>query len=406
MRYGNAIQMANCFWVKIKRFTVPCIVSYAYVRSGGDMSKLLVESKPVGTNYPNTPYNVLDLFCGAGGLSEGFRQAGYNVVAGIDNDKEALITFSNNHPESEAVLADLGGEIDFEKEPFKKLANKKIDVIIGGPPCQGFSVAGNRIADDPRNILYKSYLKMIKHFRPKVIVLENVPTIMSLYGGKIGNAIISDFKELGYNTEIKLLVASDYGIPQKRRRVFFIAFYGQKLNLFINKTKTKVTTAEAISDLPLLEVEEGAEESEYTKAPETTYQREMRKDSKMLYNHWAVKHKPETKRIISLVPDGGNYKNLPKNLQNTRKVHIAWTRMNSKAPCFTIDAGHNHHFHYKANRVPTVRECARIQSFPDKFRFYGKKTSQFRQVGNAVPPMLSKIIAVQIKIGLNGLQSG
>lgn len=380
------------------------MLALAIAQIGGKMVNSLIEEPSKTVEIRKTEINVLDLFCGAGGLSEGFRQAGYNIIAGIDNDQEALVTFSRNHPESKAIFADLGGEIDFAKEPFRSLANKKIDVIIGGPPCQGFSVAGNRIADDPRNILYKSYIKMIEHFKPKAIVLENVPTIMSLYGGKIGNAIIADFKELGYSTTIKLLVASDYGVPQKRRRVFFIAFTGQNPPAInIAKTRLNVTTFDAISDLPLLEGEDGAEESEYKNVPTTNYQKEMRKNSKILYNHWAVKHKSETKRIISLVPDGGNYKNLPVNLQNTRKVHIAWTRMNSKAPCFTIDAGHNHHFHYKANRVPTVRECARIQSFPDTFRFYGKKSSQFRQVGNAVPPILSKIIAIQIKASLYGL---
>ena len=129
---------------------------------------------------------------------------------------------------------------------------------------------------------------------------------------------------------------------------------------------------------------------------ETDYQKAMRNGSVKLFNHWKVEHKQKTIDIIKLVPDGGNYKNLPVELQQTRKVNIAWTRMNSKKPCFTIDAGHNHHFHYKANRVPTVRECARIQSFPDTFRFFGKKTSQYRQVGNAVPPILAGKIARSI----------
>ena len=123
----------------------------------------------------------------------------------------------------------------------------------------------------------------------------------------------------------------------------------------------------------------------------------MRENAKILTNHTAVNHTEKTKEIISLVPDGGNYKDLPNELKQTRKVNIAWTRMNSQKPCFTIDAGHNHHFHYKANRVPTVRECARIQSFPDTFKFLGTRTSQYRQVGNAVPPLLGYQLGMQLK---------
>ena len=122
----------------------------------------------------------------------------------------------------------------------------------------------------------------------------------------------------------------------------------------------------------------------------------MRRDSTSINNHSITIHKEQTKKIIAMVPDGGNYKDLPVELQNTRKVHIAWTRMDSKKPCFTIDTGHNHHFHYKENRVPTVRESAGIQSFPDKFKFIGIKTSQLKQVGNAVPPLMAKAIAEEV----------
>ena len=139
----------------------------------------------------------------------------------------------------------------------------------------------------------------------------------------------------------------------------------------------------------------------YSSKAKNDYQVRMRKGSKQLFNHWSVAHTEQTKSIIALVPDGGNYKDLPKRLQNTRRVNIAWTRMASYLPSFTIDAGHNHHFHYKANRVPTVRECARIQSFPDTFVFLGNKTSQYRQVGNAVPPLLAEVLAKRILKDLN-----
>ena len=145
----------------------------------------------------------------------------------------------------------------------------------------------------------------------------------------------------------------------------------------------------AIGDLPSLDNSEAGEETTYRTKAANSYQKWSRAGVRKLSNHQLVRHTEQTKNIISMVPDGGNYKDLPDHLQKTRNVNIAWTRMDSAKPCFTIDAGHNHHFHYKENRVPSVRECARIQSFPDYFEFLGTRTSQYRQVGNAVPPLLA-----------------
>lgn len=346
-------------------------------------------------------YRVLDLFCGAGGFSEGFRQAGYKIAAGVDNDVTALNTYSRNFPEALAIEKDLSVDIN-NRDFMKELSNNKIDVIIGGPPCQGFSLAGKRLKDDPRNRLYIAYISLIKLIRPKAVLLENVPSILGLYNGEIAKQIIEDFTDLGYNTQVFKLLASNFYIPQNRKRALFVGLRGKSKFKIPPQTSSEspVTSSMAISDLPLLNKTFGGEILKYTKQPMNDYQREMRRSSKYIYNHWSVIHNKSTIDIIKLVPDGGNYKDLPRKLQGTRKVNIAWTRMNSKKPCFTIDAGHNHHFHYKANRVPTVRECARIQSFPDRFRFYGLKSSQFRQVGNAVPPLLAKTLAVSLKEAL------
>ena len=342
--------------------------------------------------------NCLDLFCGAGGMSVGFELAGFNIVAGIDNNEEALYTFSQNHKKSIALNIDLSLPIDFSDDVWTDIAKVGIDVIVGGPPCQGFSVAGKRDAKDPRNKLYKAYLNMIDYFSPTAVVLENVPTILSLYGGNTAASIMQDFESKGYKCIHFILKASDYGVPQIRRRAFFVGLKNGYVFQKPNETtlKNPISTEDALSDLPILDVDLGGDEMNYASLPLTPYQTFMRKGSMRLFNHWAVAHTEKTKSIIHLVPDGGNYKNLPKKFQSTRRVNIAWTRMNSKKPCFTIDAGHNHHFHYKANRVPTVRECARIQSFPDFYRFYGKKVSQFRQVGNAVPPLLAMAVAKEL----------
>lgn len=337
-------------------------------------------------------YNVLDLFCGCGGLSLGFEEAGYNVLLGIDKWEDALVTYRRNHKSSKAMCADLSTLDPHTVE--KELDNKKIDVIIGGPPCQGFSIAGKRIVDDERNKLYKSFVRMVEYFKPRAFVLENVPNILSIGGGAIKDSIIKDFTRLGYSVETKVLKASDYGVPQNRRRAIFVGMLDNVFDFNIPVVSHVVTSSEALSDLPEKSIDDGGI---YTIEPLNDYQRLMRENTTKVYNHEITIHNQQTINIISMVPDGGNYKDLPINYQNTRKVHIAWTRLNSQKPSITIDTGHRHHFHYKWNRVPTVRESARIQSFPDGFIFMCSKTSQYKQVGNAVPPLMAKAIAKQLK---------
>lgn len=332
---------------------------------------------------------VLDLFSGCGGMSLGFEQAGFEIKLGIDNWSDALLTFKNNHKNSNILENDLSlldpSEIDIDS----------IDVIIGGPPCQGFSIAGKRIIEDQRNDLYKSFVRFVEFFKPKAFVMENVPNILSMGGGVIKNKIIDDFSSLGYTVVCKVLMSSDFGVPQNRKRAFFVGMangdsfeFPKKLNM------SKITSQDAISDLPDSSI---IDNSKYPFPEASDYQKKMRNNSTKLFNHQLTEHKEKTIKIISLVPDGGNYKDLPEHLKGTRKVNIAWTRLNSQKPSFTIDTGHRHHFHYKYNRVPTVRESARIQSFPDDFIFLGNKTSQYKQVGNAVPPILAKCLGNKIK---------
>lgn len=334
---------------------------------------------------------TLDLFCGAGGLSLGFHKAGFHAVAAIDNNGPALETFAKNFIGSQTYNIDLS---DINNSAFSEI--KEIDVMLGGPPCQGFSIAGKRDVNDPRNSLFISYLKLVEKYSPKAVVIENVPNILSMNKGEFAKQIVSGLNNLGYDVCVLKLNAAEFGVPQSRKRAFFI---GLKNGMFpiheleALKVANPVTTGDALCDLPLLEETLGQEIESYICEPLNPYQELMRSNSNQLLNHQAVDHKEQTKNIIAMVPDGGNYKNLPEEFRLTRKVNIAWTRMNSKKPCFTIDAGHNHHFHYQANRVPTVRECARIQSFPDDFIFVGNRTSQYRQVGNAVPPLLAQKIA-------------
>lgn len=339
--------------------------------------------------------NVIDLFSGAGGLSYGFESAGFNILLGIDNDAKALETFELNHNGAKAICGDIT-QISYEKDIKPLIGDKKIDVIIGGPPCQGMSLSGPRKFEDPRNKLYLSYIRLVEEIRPKAFVIENVPGLVGLFGGQIKDNIIEKFTDMGYDIQYKILCAADYGVPQNRKRVVFV---GMKKGGFSypNPLEYKVTCSMALSDLPPLEDGIGEEYAKYETEPQNAYQKLMRKHSEQVRNHIAAVHSEKVQKIISLVPDGGNYKDLPEEYINSRNFHVAWTRFASDKPAPTIDTGHRHHFHYKYNRVPTVRECARLQSFPDDFIFLGNKTQQFRQVGNAVPPLLAEAIAKSLK---------
>jgi len=358
-------------------------------------------------------YNLVDLFCGCGGFSLGFLQAGFNVRLGLDLWGDATTTFKHNIPDSVILNEDITNVTGDEIAKLIDIKKEDIDVIIGGPPCQGFSVSGKRNEKDPRNELYKSFVQIVEDIKPKVFVLENVPGLVRLFKGKAIKNVIADFSALGYSVTYEILSSDNYGVPQQRRRVFLVGINTKK----INKTKEFVfpakqngggtdkpllTSKDAISDLDFVpdDVVLG-EDIEYQLPAANDYQRKMRESSTSIRNHSITLHKERTKEIIAMVPDGKNYKSLPEELWSTRKVNIAWTRMDSTRPCFTIDTGHNHHFHYTANRVPTARESARIQSFPDKFEFIGIKTSQLKQVGNAVPPLLAEAIAKDIKILLD-----
>lgn len=346
-------------------------------------------------------YTAIDLFCGAGGLSYGFKQAGFDVLAGIDANEPALKTYEHNMGGAIALNEDLYKIDESLDDIATKIGTKDIDVIIAGPPCQGFSLTGSRDLNDTRNKLYLAVVKAVKYFQPKAFLIENVPGMATLYKGVVKQQIINTFEDMGYAVSVtpKPLMAADYGVPQIRKRMFFVGYkkdLGYNYFDFPKPLLDKdhyVTTGEAISDLPSLENDLGVEETEYTSKPKSEYQKMMRKNSTKLFNHVGTRHTDEVKWVISQVPEGGNHKDLPKGVGESRKFNEAWTRYDSKKPSKTIDTGHRNHFHYKWNRVPTVRENARLQSFPDTYQFLGPKTQQNRQVGNAVPPILAQVIA-------------
>ena len=343
--------------------------------------------------------NVIDLFSGCGGLSLGFQEAGFHVMLGVDNDKAALTTFARNHTDSVAENIDLASSSAMER--IAEIAgDRSVDVIVAGPPCQGFSLTGPRNFDDPRNKLYLSVIAAVRRFKPKAFVIENVPGMASLYGGEVKDEIIRRFQSMGYNVNWKILLAADYGVPQLRRRLVFVGVQ-KKFGQFafpapIRTPDNYVTCEQAIGDLPSRQDELGSETDSYLSAPLSDYAKMMRGTQNVLHNHVATNHTDHVKSVIALVPPGGNYKDLPPGVGDSRKFHVAWTRYHGQKPSNTIDTGHRNHFHYKYNRVPTIREFARLQSFPDDFVFCRTKTQQNRQVGNAVPPLLGKAIASQL----------
>ncbi len=347
-------------------------------------------------------YTCLDLFCGCGGLSRGFMDAGFKCLLGVDFDSAALETFRANHGDAVAMKLDL-----FEHDnisaitDFLKKRGEDVDVLIGGPPCQGFSIAGPRDRDDKRNSLYRAMVKLAKIIRPRVVLLENVPGLLRVNGGIGAKRIVADFKKIGYVMKPQILFAPEFGIPQIRRRVFFVGLRKDEKGTFVFPTPRLgkgefVTCEDAIGDLPGLDGIIGDAIQDYPSPPITKYQALMRKGSKKIYNHEGTIHEPKTVKWISMVPEGKNYKSLPSEIAKRFKYHEALTRYHSKKPSLTINTGHRSHFHYKWNRIPTVRESARLQTFNDCFVFHGTKGEQYRQVGNAVPPMLGQVVAEQI----------
>lgn len=357
-------------------------------------------------------FTCLDLFSGAGGLSRGFYDAGYNVVLGVDFDEAALKTFKENHGSAEAMRLDLFEHKNIDVIiDFLNKKDIKLDVLVGGPPCQGFSIAGPRDMNDKRNSLYLAMVELADRVKPQAVVLENVPGMLQTNDGIGAKRVVEDFAKIGYKMLPKLLYAPDYGVPQIRKRVFFVGLRDTEKEFEFPEAvvgkDNYVTCEDAIGDLPALQTSEGEiiygdEVQEYASESLTEYQKQMRRNSSKVYNHIGSIPIEKTKKMISMVPEGKNYKALPEEYRGLYKYHEALTRYHSKRPSLTINTGHRSHFHYKYNRIPTVRESARLQSFPDDFIFYGNKSQQYKQVGNAVPPMLGQVVATRLKKYLKG----
>tara|TARA_B100000925_G_C22002324_1_gene471916 strand:+ start:621 stop:1766 length:1146 start_codon:yes stop_codon:yes gene_type:complete len=336
----------------------------------------------------------IDLFSGAGGFSCGLEMAGFNCKLGVDFNKDAIATFQANHPLSKSYCGDI-----------KKLTNKKIDkfldgttvdLIVGGPPCQGFSTVGTGDPDDQRNSLFKEFLRIVRHLSPNYVVMENVTGLLAKKNEQSLLGIFKLFKKMGYKMDVKILSADNFGVPEIRRRTIFIASKQNTEIIFPKvthgapKCAPKRTVNEAISDLKSI--------------------------NGSIYNHdlksCIVKDKLDLKRL-KRIPEGCGIrykKDEDQYLTKSTKYDVDWSklpekrfrqakllRLNGKTPSPTIMTHRHSYYHPKENRLISAREAAAIQSFPNDFIFHGSVTSQWRQIGNAVPPRLAYNIAAAVK---------
>ncbi|MGL6125394.1 MAG: DNA (cytosine-5-)-methyltransferase [Metamycoplasmataceae bacterium] len=348
-------------------------------------------------------FKILDLFSGAGGFSFGFdNNENFKTVLANDFDADALKTLKSNNENVEVICGDITNN-NVKNKIINKSKQLGVNFIIGGPPCQGFSMKGKKGGlDDERNFLFLEFIEIVNKIRPSFFVIENVPAILTSMDSYFIKQIESKMNDMGYFINYKILNASDFGVPQIRKRAFIIGSLFGKFDLPIANNRTKKTNVwDAISDLSYIESGDIQDERKYTNKPITDYQVQMRKNSSTLFNHSATKHTKETLYKLKLIPEKGTKLDLPFNLRTNQKFKTTWSRLHWDKPSPTIDTrfdtpSNGQNTHPVLNRAITPREAARIQSFPDNFKFIGKKTQICRQIGNAVPPLLSKAIANSI----------
>lgn len=346
-------------------------------------------------------FSILDLFCGAGGFSCGFDSLeNFRTVIGVDFDKKVLETFEKNISGSITIHGDLTDE-KTKRQIISKAKELNVNMIIGGPPCQGFSLKGKNLGlDDPRNFLFKEYVSLVEQINPEVFVIENVKNLINACDGYFIKQILSEFYKLGYIVNYGVLNAAHYGVPQHRERAIIIGSKSKSISLPM-PTEMRTTVDDAISDLSYLESGEGAFVAEYKNKPRSEYQAMLRAGSDKLYNHKATSHSKIALDKLAMIPPEGDKTALPKELHGKQKFSTTWARLIWNAQSPTIDTrfdtpSNGRNSHPYLNRAITPREAARIQSFPDRYVFYGNKCSVCKQIGNAVPPLLARAIGQEI----------
>lgn len=362
---------------------------------------------------------VVDLFCGCGGMSWGAKRAGFNVLAGVDHDIAAIDTYRRNFGEDAGYAVDLDHLSPKNFGEYSNLEPEELDLLIGGPPCQGFSKnvpRKFRYLEDSRNRLVRRFIEYAEYLRPRIIIMENVAEMKKSFDGAYTDEILERFTRAGYTVKVRVLFAPDYGVPQRRRRAFFFAnrmdekvifpaathFNGGQDSLFAMNESSYTTVRGALGDLPSLNHGEGKSPMEYDKPPMGWFQTEMRRNSEILYDHVARKLADTQFERLASIRAGQGAKDLPEHLKPKSHFSGAYGRLewDDLAPTITrwvFHPGSGRFGHPSDVRVITIREAARLQSFSDDFIFRGTYIQKSHQVGNAVPPLMMQAIATEAK---------
>ena len=349
-------------------------------------------------------YNVIDLFAGVGGLSYGFaKNSNFQIIFANEYEKDIAKAYTLNHPGVNMINEDIR---NLTKERIlEATGGKTIDVLVGGPPCQSYSTLGKRQMDD-RAWLFEEYCRILSFVKPKLFLFENVSGLLSMQGGKLIDMIKERFHKLGYEVQIKLLNAVDYGVPQYRERVILVGMRGKNSFEYPAPTHGEgkgllpyVTLEDALSDLPSIKCGQSA--SKYKTKPKNAYQEWLRKSSTTLEEFEAPRNGDRIRAIMEALPDGGSKEDLPEKLRPTSGYGNTYAKMWWKKPAPTMTRNFatpssSRCIHPRDSRSLTTREGARLQSFPDDYKFYGSRARKNLEVGNAVPPLLSVALAKQV----------
>lgn len=371
---------------------------------------------------------AVDLFAGAGGLAEGLLRAGIHVAASVELHPQPALTHAFNHSGTGVLVGDIRDlDLDvLDRTLIERAGTSAVDIVVGGPPCQGFSSAGKKSAEDPRNSMFRHFLRVIEHTKPRMFLMENVPGFKNMYSGRVFAESREAFAELGYETVDSVVLAAQYGVPQRRRRFVMVGWMpGEadpfrwpkpthagigRAELFEAHLERTPTVGDALMDLAFLQP--GFEATRYADPPAGEFSSDRRTGNHLVFNHLASRHREKAVRMFERIRVGGSIREVEPDLRSQKRTMV---RLDPEQVSNTVLSLPDDMLHFRHHRILTVRECARLQTFDDDFVFVGKRTSgfverrvdvpQYTQVGNAVPPLLGEALGRALLESLGGVSS-